>query len=79
MKNILKNIQNKPEGFKKAMMWCGVFSVMTAIFMFWLLTFPSSITEPENSEAALNLNKELPGVWQSFKGQYNDLKNLWPR
>ncbi|KKS26473.1 MAG: hypothetical protein UU84_C0026G0005 [Candidatus Yanofskybacteria bacterium GW2011_GWC2_41_9] len=60
-------------------MWFGVFSVMAVIFMFWLLTFPSSIPAAENNEATVNLSKELPNVWQSLSGQYNDLKNLWQK
>lgn len=79
MINILKNIQNKPDPVKRLVMWFGVFSVMAVIFTFWILTFPSSISAPESSEATLNLNKELPNVWQSLKEQINNLKNLWPR
>ncbi|HEY4494906.1 MAG TPA: hypothetical protein VJC01_00425 [Candidatus Paceibacterota bacterium] len=73
----LNNLQNKPDGFKRVIMWFSVFTVMTAIFMFWLLTFPSSIPAAENNEAAVNLSKELPNVWQSLREQFNDLKNLW--
>ena len=75
----LNNLQNKPDGFKRVIMWFGVFSVMAVIFMFWLLTFPSSIPAAENNEATVNLSKELPNVWQSLSGQYNDLKNLWQK
>ena len=75
----IKKLQQKPEAAKKAMMWFGVFSVMAVIFMFWLLTFPSSIPAAENNEATVNLSKELPNVWQSLSGQYNDLKNLWQK
>ena len=52
---------------------------MILIFTFWLLTFPSQIPATKNDEATANLKKELPGVWQSLKGQINDLENLWQR
>ena len=58
-------------------MWFGVFFVMSAIFMFWILTFPSQIPASENDEAVNNLKTELPGIWQSLGEQFNDLKNLW--
>ncbi len=76
---MIENLQNKPEPVKRLIMWFGVFFVMTAIFMFWLLIFPSQIPASENDEAVTNLKKELPGVWQSLKGQLNELKNLWQR
>lgn len=76
---LIKNLQNKSEGFRKAVMWFGVFSVMAVIFTFWILTFPSSISAPESSEADIGLNNKLPDVWQSLKEQINNLKNLWQR
>lgn len=79
MINFLKNVQNKPEPVKKFVMWLGVFLVMTVIFMFWIFTFPSQTSVAKNDEAANNLKKELPGAWQSLKGQINNLKKLWPR
>ncbi|MDO8574789.1 MAG: hypothetical protein Q7R61_00700 [bacterium] len=79
MTDFLNNLQNKSDGFKRIIMWLGVFSVMTAIFMFWLLTFPSQIPASENDETVNNFKKELPGIWQSLNGQYNDLKNLWQK
>ncbi len=79
MTNFLKNIQNKPEPVKRLIMWFGVFTVMAAIFMFWILTFPSQIPAAENSEATANLSKKLPGVWQSLNEQVNNLKGLWQK
>lgn len=79
MHKLIESLQNRPEPVKRLIMWFGVFFVMAVIFTFWLLTFPARVSAPESSEAALNLNKELPGVWQSLKGQFNDLKNLWQK
>ncbi len=73
----LKNLQQKPEAAKKMIMWIGIFFIMTAIFTFWFLTFPSSIQKTEDNEATANLKKELPSVWQTFKTQINNLQNLW--
>ncbi len=75
----IKNLQNKPEGLKRVVMWLGVFFVMSMIFIFWLLTFPSQIAATPENDGANNLKKELPGVWQSLKGQLNELKSLWPK
>ncbi len=50
---------------------------MAVIFAFWILTFPSQIPTTKNDIAANNLKKELPGVWQSLKGQLNNLKDMW--
>ena len=78
--NFLKNIQNKPEPVKKVVMWFGVFFVMAMIFVFWLMTFPSQIpSAEENNEVVNNLQKELPGVWQSLEGQISELKHLWQK
>ena len=77
MRKFIQNLQSKPDGFKRVIMWFGVFSVMGIVFMFWLLTFPSQIPAAENSEATANLSKELPGVWQSLKEQVNNLKGMW--
>ena len=79
MYRLIKNLQNKSDGFKRIIMWFGVLVIMTTIFMFWLLTFPSSIPAAENNEATVNLSKELPNVWQSLKEQINNLKDLWQK
>lgn len=76
----LKNLQNKPEPVKRLIMWFGVFLAMTAIFTFWILTFPSQIPNTaESSDAAASLKRELPTVWQTLKTQINNLQNLWPK
>ena len=77
MHRLIENLQNKPESVKRLIMWFGIFTVMAAIFTFWLLTFPSQIPASENNETANNLKKELPGVWQSLKRQVNDLIDMW--
>lgn len=77
MINILKNLQNKPEPVKRLIMWFGVFFVMTVIFIFWLMTFPSQIPAVASDQATLNIKKELPGVLETLKGQYNGLRNMW--
>lgn len=77
---LIKNLQNKPESFKRIIMWFGVFLAMAVIFIFWLATFPFQIPETKNNESVSILKKELPGVWQTLKGQLNnlkDLENLW--
>ena len=74
---LIKNLQNKPEGFKRVVMWIGIIFIMTAIFTFWLLTFPSQIQKTGDNEATANLKKELPGVWQTLKTQINNLQELW--
>ncbi len=77
-RHLIKNLQNKPENFKRVVMWIGVASTMTAIFAFWLLTFPSQIPpKSEENEAAANLKKELPGIWQTFKNQLDNLQDVW--
>jgi len=60
-------------------MWIGILFIMTAIFTFWLLTFPSSIPKTEDNQIAANLKNELPSVWQTFKSQINNIQNLWPK
>ncbi len=77
MTEFLKNLQNKPEPFKKMIMWISIIFIMTAIFIFWILTFPSQIQKTEDNEAATNLKTELPSVWQTLKTQINNLQNLW--
>ncbi|MDP2945923.1 MAG: hypothetical protein Q8N61_00510 [bacterium] len=77
MTEFLKNLQNKPETVKKSIMWVGILFIMTAIFTFWLLTFPSQIQKTEDNEATTNLKKELPNVWQALKTQIDNLKELW--
>ncbi|MBI4919852.1 hypothetical protein HY838_00985 [Candidatus Azambacteria bacterium] len=77
MNNFLKNLQNKPEPVKKMIMWAGIAVIITVIFSFWLLNFPSQIPQNQNDEAAANLKQELPGVWQALKSQVGELKNLW--
>jgi len=77
--NFIQNLQNKPELVKKLTMWLGVFLVMVAIFVFWLLTFPSQIPNAQENEATQNLKQELPTAWQSLKEQFNDLKDLWQK
>ncbi|KKS43840.1 hypothetical protein A2127_00380 [Candidatus Jorgensenbacteria bacterium GWC1_48_12] len=77
--NFIQNLQNKPEPVKKLTMWLGVFLVMVAIFVFWLLTFPSQIPNAQENEATQNLKQELPTAWQSLKEQFNDLKDLWQK
>lgn len=80
MKNkFIQNLQNKPEPTKKIIMWIGIIFIMTAIFAFWFLTFPSQIQKAEDDETAANLKKELPSVWQTFKIQINNLQNLWQK
>lgn len=79
MINIIKNLQNKPEPVKRLIMWFGVFFVMTAIFIFWLMTFPSQIPVTTNNTATENIKSELPGIWQAVKDQYNSLENLWQK
>ena len=73
----IQNLQNKPEGFKKTIMWVGVLLTMAIIFTFWLLTFPSQIQKTEENEATSNLKKELPSAWQTLKTQVNNLQELW--
>lgn len=77
MTNILRNLQNKPEPVKRLIMWFGVFFVMTAIFVFWLMTFPSQIPVTANNAATENIKNELPGIWQAVKDQVNNLKDMW--
>ncbi|MEK9171046.1 MAG: hypothetical protein AAB789_01890 [Patescibacteria group bacterium] len=79
MTEFLKNLQNKPDPIKKIIMWGGVFFIMTAIFILWLLTFPSQIQKTEDNEATANLKKELPSAWQTLKTQINNLQNLWQK
>ncbi|OGD25530.1 hypothetical protein A2819_02050 [Candidatus Azambacteria bacterium RIFCSPHIGHO2_01_FULL_40_24] len=79
MYRLIKNLQNKSDGFKRIIMWFGVLVIMTTIFMFWLLTFPSRVPVSENNETAADLSKQLPGVWQSLKEQINNLKDLWQK
>ena len=77
--NFIKKIQGQPEHVKKVIMWIGILFIMTAIFTFWLLTFPSSIPKTEDNQIAANLKNELPSVWQTFKSQINNIQNLWPK
>jgi len=79
MTKFIQNLQNKPETVKKSIMWIGIFFIMVAIFTFWLLTFPSQIQKTKDNEAAANLKKELPSVWQILKTQINNLQNLWQK
>ncbi|MCX6813928.1 MAG: hypothetical protein NT078_01815 [Candidatus Azambacteria bacterium] len=79
MGRLIQNLQNKPEPTKKMIMWIGIFFIMTAIFTFWLLTFPSQIPKTKDDEATANLKKELPSVWQTLKTQINNLQNLWQK
>ena len=79
MTDFLKNLQNKSEPAKKIIMWVGILFIMAVIFIFWILTFPSKIPKTQDNEAAANLKKELPNVWQTFKTQINNLQNLWQR
>ena len=79
MSEFLKNLQNKPEPSKKVIMWLSIVFIMIAIFTFWLLTFPSQIQKTGDDEAAANLKKELPSVWQTLKTQINNLQNLWQK
>jgi len=74
---LIKNLQNKPEGFKRVVMWISIIFIMIAIFTFWLLTFPSQIQKTEDNEATTNLKKELPNVWQTLETQINNLQELW--
>ena len=71
-----KNLQNKPEPIKKTIMWFGVFFVMAAIFIFWLMTFPSQIPSVEENDETANLKKELPTVFNSLKSQAGEIFNL---
>jgi uncharacterized membrane protein YvbJ len=75
----LKNLQNKPEPVKKTIMWAGIFVVMLVIFIFWLFTFPFQISQPAKDEELANLTKEMPGIWQTFKSQFNSIQNLWQK
>ncbi len=79
MAEFLKNLRNKPESFKRVVMWVSIIFIMLVIFTFWLLTFPSQIpkTKDKDNEAAANLKKELPNVWQTLKSQVNNFQNLW--
>jgi hypothetical protein len=79
MYKLIENLQNKPEPFKKMIMWIVILFIMIAIFTFWLLTFPSQIQKTGDDEATVNLKKELPSVWQTFKTQINNLQNLWQK
>ncbi len=79
MHKLIENLQNKPETVKKSIMWISIIFIMTAIFTFWLLTFPSQIKKTGDDEAAANLKKELPSVWQTLKTQINNLQNLWQK
>lgn len=72
----IKKLQQKPESIKHIVMWSGIFLIMTIIFTFWLITFPSQIQSSENNEAADNIKKELPNIWQTMKEQVNNLSNL---
>lgn len=72
----IKKLQQKSESVKHLIMWSGVFLIMVVIFTFWLVTFPSQIPPAENDEATKKIQKELPGIWQNLKGQFNNLKNL---
>lgn len=72
----IKKIQQKPEPIKHIIMWSGIFFIMSVIFTFWLITFPSQIQPSENNEAVDNIKKELPGIWQELKNQFNNLSNL---
>jgi len=74
---LIKNLQNKPEGFKRVVMWISIIFIMIAIFTFWILTFPSQIQKTKDDEVATNLKKELPSVWQTFKSQIDNLQELW--
>ena len=74
---LIKNLQNKPEGFKRIVMWISIIFIMIAIFTFWILTFPSQIQKTKDDEVATNLKKELPSVWQTFKSQIDNLQELW--
>lgn len=76
MKNFINNLQNKSEPAKHVIMWFGVFLIMSVIFTFWLITFPSQIPRQENDKAGEKIRKELPGIWEKLKGQFNNLKNL---
>lgn len=79
MKKFIQNLQNKSEPTKKVIMWIGIIFIMTAIFTFWFLTFPSPIQKTEDNEATANLKKELPGVFKTLKTQINNLQNLWQK
>ena len=74
---LIKNLQNKPEGFKRVVMWISIIFIMIAIFTFWILTFPSQIQKTGDDEATANLKKELPSVWQTLKSQIDNLQELW--
>ncbi|MBU2081965.1 hypothetical protein KKH14_00875 [Patescibacteria group bacterium] len=79
MANFLQNLQNKPEPVKKTIMWTSVSFVMFAVFLFWLFTFPFQTSQPIRDEGLANLTKEMPGVWQAFKGQLDSIQNLWQK
>lgn len=82
MRKLIENLQNKSESAKHLIMWFGVFLIMAVIFTFWLVTFPSQIPQAENDKAGDKIRKELPGIWQELKNQFNNFKsleNLWQR
>ncbi len=75
----LKNLQNKPESAKKTIMWAGVSFMMFVVFLFWLFTFPFQTSQPIGDEGLVNLTKEMPSIWQTFKGQLDSIQNLWQK
>ncbi len=79
MANFIKKLQNKPESVKKTIMWTGVSFLMFIVFLFWLFTFPFQTSPIETDEELVNLTKEMPGVWQTFKEQIDSMQNLWQK
>ena len=82
MNNFIKNLQERPETTKKFILWSGVSIIMAAILAFWVITFLSQIPPSEEGADAQNIKKELPGIWEELKNQFNNLKaleNLWQK
>lgn len=79
--NFIRNLQNKPEGVKKQIVWLATFAAGLAIAAFWVMSAQSKLAElSRNSDTALgkplpdefkdelkNANQELPTIGSSLK------------
>ena len=79
--NFIRNLQNKPEGVKKQVVWLMTFAAGLAIAALWVMSAQSKLAElSRNSDTALgkplpnefkeevkNVNQELPTIGSSLK------------
>ncbi len=75
--DFIKKLQNKPEHYKKTLMWFSTIIIMAVIFAFWVLTFPFSTPPTPEDQTLSKAGDEMPGVWQTLKSQTGEVFNLW--